>query len=397
MYVRALELIDFRGYARAVVEFEPGPCVVMGPNGVGKTNLIEALYYLATLSSHRVSGDAPLIRSGADRAVVRCSIVHANRELLVELSIEQGKANKARLGRSPVARTRDILGALRLVLFSPEDLRLVKGDPSERRTYLDDLLVLRQPRFAGVLADYDRVLRQRNALLRTSYLARKVTGSQKGDLATLDVWDTHLAQHGAQLLTARLDLCAALRGPLEHAYEAVSGAEGPTAGRLAHLSYAASLSPQRGVTASGTPFEGLMDVHQAELALAEALTSSRPAEIERGMTLVGPHRDDLVLTLGDLPVKGYASHGESWSYALALRLAAYHLLRADGVEPVLVLDDVFAELDADRRERLATTVKDASQVIATCAVEADIPEALRGTRYLVSEGTVRRCGGGGVA
>jgi DNA replication and repair protein RecF len=379
LYVRGLELVDFRSYTRVVVELEPGPCVLVGPNGVGKTNLVEALAYVATLGSHRVATDAPLVRFGASRAVVRCAIIHDERELLVELSIEPGKANKARLGRANVTRARDILGALKLVLFAPEDLTLVRGDPAERRRYLDDLLVSRQPRFAGVRSDYDRVLKQRNALLRSSYLARKTGGNRGGDLSTLDVWDTHLAQHGAKLLAARLELTEALAPHVAGAYDAVS------AGRSdARITYSPSWRAQGDTRESG--------LKEIEAALSAALTEARPSEVERGVTLVGPHRDDLVLTLGELPAKGYASHGESWSFALALRLASYDLLRADGIEPVLVLDDVFAELDAGRRDRLAELVRTASQVIVTCAVDADVPRALRGARYEVGGGEVSRVG-----
>ena len=374
MYVRSLELVDFRSYTRAVVDLDAGPCVLVGPNGVGKTNVIEALGYVATLGSHRVATDAPLVRRGASRAVVRCMIVRDDRELLVELSIEPGKANKARLGRANVTRARDVIGALRMVLFAPEDLSLVRGDPAERRGYLDDLLVARQPRFAGVRADYDRVLKQRNALLRSAYLARKTGGSRGGDLSTLDVWDAHLARHGAQLLTARLELTSALAPYVDKAYDAVSAGRGD-----ARIAYVRSTDPPS-------------ETQTEEEALAAALATARPGEIERGVTLVGPHRDDLVLTLGELPAKGYASHGESWSYALALRLAAYDLLRAEGIEPVLILDDVFAELDVGRRERLAGLVSSASQVLVTCAVDADIPRALHGARYEVREGEVRRVG-----
>ncbi|MEV1331747.1 DNA replication/repair protein RecF [Micromonospora costi] len=377
MYVRRLELVDFRSYERVGVDLEPGANVLIGANGVGKTNLVEALGYVATLDSHRVATDAPLVRMGATSAVIRCAIVHEGRELLVELEIVPGKANRARLGRSPARRARDVLGALRLVLFAPEDLELVRGDPAERRRYLDDLLVSRQPRFAGVRADYERVVKQRNALLRTSYLARKTGGARGGDLSTLAVWDTHLAQHGADLLAGRLELVAALAPHVAKAYDAVAAGRG-----AAGIAYRPSVE--------------LPEPTPDRAALAEALTAalaeSRTAEIERGTTLVGPHRDELALTLGPLPAKGYASHGESWSFALALRLAGYDLLRADGIEPVLVLDDVFAELDAGRRERLAELVGGASQLLVTCAVDDDVPAALRGTRFEVGEGTVRRVG-----
>jgi DNA replication and repair protein RecF len=378
MYVRRLELIDFRSYAQTGVDLDPGPSVFVGPNGHGKTNLIEALGYLATLGSHRVSTDQPLVRAGAQRAVVRCAVVHDERELLIELEIVPGKANRARLGRSPAPRARDIVGALRLVLFAPEDLALVRGDPSERRRYLDDLLVQRQPRFAGVRADYERVLKQRNALLRTAYLARKVggTGGRTADLSTLDVWDTHLARHGAELIAGRLELCRALATHVAKAYDAVSAGRGE-----ARIAYDAK-SWLDGPT-------GEMDRAEIEVCLGTALAAARGSEVERGVTLAGPHRDDVTLTLGDLPAKGYASHGESWSFALALRLAAFELLRAEGIEPVLVLDDVFAELDSGRRQRLAEMVGAASQVLVTCAVEEDVPAVLSGARYTVGDGQVR--------
>jgi len=374
MYVRLLELVDFRSYAAVAVEFEPGPSVLIGPNAIGKTNLVEALGYVATLGSHRVATDAPLVRAGATSAVIRCAIVHDGRELLVELAIEPGKANRVRLGRSPLSRARDVLGALRLVLFAPEDLSLVRGDPADRRRYLDELLVARQPRYAGVRADYERVVKQRNALLRTAYLARKVGGARGADLSTLDVWDAHLAEHGAALLAGRLELCAALAPHVAKAYDAVAAGRGGAA-----IGYRSPLGES--LTADRTALRE---------SLAAALGEARPSEVERGVTLIGPHRDDLALSLGPLPVKGYASHGESWSFALALRLAAYDLLRAEGIEPVLVLDDVFAELDAGRRERLAELVGRATQLFVTCAVEADVPRSLLGTRYTVSEGGVSR-------
>jgi DNA replication and repair protein RecF len=374
MYVRRVELTDFRSYDRVAVDLDPGVSVLVGQNGTGKTNLVEALGYVATLDSHRVATDAPLVRSGAAAAIIRCAIVHDGRELLVELEIVPGKANRARLNRSPVRRSREVLGALRMVLFAPEDLELVRGDPAERRRYLDDLLVARLPRFAGVRADYDRVVKQRNALLRTAYLSRKVGGSRGQDLSTLEVWDQHLAQHGAELLAGRLELVAALGPHLTKAYDAVA------AGRsTAAIAYSSRLG------------ESLVpDRTSLQEALLSSLAERRPAEIERGVTLVGPHRDDLSLMLGELPVRGYASHGESWSFALALRLAAYDLLRSDGIEPVLVLDDVFAELDAGRRDRLAALVADATQLLVTCAVPEDVPVALQGARYAVSPGTVTR-------
>ena len=372
MYVRRLELADFRSYPQVVVEFEPGPNLLVGPNGVGKTNIVEALGYVATLDSHRVATDAPLVRAGASSAVVRCSVVHDQRELLVEISIEPGRANRGRLNGAPTRRPRDVLGALRMVLFAPEDLALVRGEPAERRRYLDDLLVARQPRFAAVRSDYDRVLKQRNALLRTAYLARK-TGAGERDLSTLGVWDTHLAAYGAELLAARLELCSVLGPFVAKAYAAVS------AGRsVAALAYSSAL------------FDSPPDPSALNDMILAALLGARKTEIDRGVTTVGPHRDDVGLHLGELPAKGYASHGESWSLALALRLAAYELLRSEGIEPVLALDDVFAELDVGRRDRLAELVGGASQLIVTCAVVADIPQALQGVRFNVTEGGVSR-------
>jgi DNA replication and repair protein RecF len=385
VYVRRLELADFRSYERLAVDLERGGSVFVGPNGVGKTNLVEALGYVATLGSHRVATDQPLVRAGAAAAVIRCVVVHQGRELFVELEIVPGRANRARVGRSPVRRARDVLGVLRLVLFAPEDLEMVRGDPAERRRYLDDLLVSRLPRFAAVRADYDRVLKQRNALLRTAYLARRAGRVRAGraeeaeggspDLSTLAVWNAHLARHGAEVLAGRLELVDALAPHVTKAYDAVAGGKA-----AATIAYRPSLE--------------LPDVDRPalEAALSAALAQARTAELERGTTLVGPHRDDLGLTLGPLPAKGYASHGESWSYALALRLAAYDLLRADGIEPVLVLDDVFAELDAGRRARLAELVGGADQLLVTCAVADDVPASLVGARFELSEGEVRRVG-----
>jgi DNA replication and repair protein RecF len=387
MYVRAVELVDFRSYPQVSVSLSPGPSVFVGPNGQGKTNLMEALGYLATLGSHRVSSDAPLVRAGAARAVIRAVVVNDGRELVLELELVPGKANRARLNRSPVPRAREILGALRTVLFAPEDLALVRGDPAERRRYLDELLVSRFPRYAGVRADYDRVLKQRNALLRTSYLARRAgrrghggdgESSAATDLRTLDVWDSHLARHGADLVAGRLELVAALGPHLEKAYDAVS-----QGGGRVHAAYRSTLS------ADGDA-ELTADRDVLAARLSAALAKARPQEVERGTTLHGPHRDELLLRLGDLPVKGYASHGESWSVALALRLASFELLRSTGAEPVLILDDVFAELDAGRRERLADLVGGADQVLVTCAVAADVPAALQGGRYDVAAGEVRR-------
>ncbi|GAA2891314.1 DNA replication/repair protein RecF [Streptosporangium fragile] len=389
MHVAHLSLTDFRSYETVDLGMEPGVTAFVGPNGVGKTNLVEALGYVATQSSHRVANDGPLVRQGATRAIIRSVVVRDDRRALIELEINPGRANRARLNRSPVSRPRDVAGMLRTVLFAPEDLAMVKGDPSERRRFLDDLLVVRAPRFAGVRADYERVLKQRGALLRTAAQARRGGGRSTrraendsafaaagaGDpLSTLEVWDAHLARHGAELLAARLELVEALRPLVAASYAAL--APGSAA---ACLEYRGTLP-----AGAGTDRAALAE------ALRAALLEVRAAELERGVTLVGPHRDDLFLGLGDLPARGYASHGESWSFALALRLAAYDLLRADGGDPVLILDDVFAELDSKRRRRLAEMVAPAEQVLITAAVPDDVPAELVGSRFDVTEGGVSR-------
>ncbi|MFB7632471.1 DNA replication/repair protein RecF [Streptomyces sp. NPDC056149] len=375
MHVTHLSLADFRSYARVEVPLDPGVTAFVGPNGQGKTNLVEAVGYLATLGSHRVSSDAPLVRMGADRAIVRAAVTQGERQQLIELELNPGKANRARINRSSQVRPRDVLGIVRTVLFAPEDLALVKGDPGERRRFLDELITARSPRMAGVRADYDRVLKQRNTLLKTAALARRHGGRQM-DLSTLDVWDQHLARAGAELLSQRLDLIAALRPLADKAYEQLAPGGGPLG-----LEYRGSAGEAMAAAANREELYG---------ALLAALGEARKNEIERGVTLVGPHRDELLLKLGQLPAKGYASHGESWSYALALRLASYELLRAEGNEPVLVLDDVFAELDSRRRERLAELVAPGEQVLVTAAVDDDVPGVLAGARYAVSGGTVER-------
>ncbi|MFI5734534.1 DNA replication/repair protein RecF [Kribbella sp. NPDC051587] len=378
MYVTALGLLDFRSYQQAEVELAPGVTAFVGPNGHGKTNLVEAIHYTATLGSHRVATDAPLVRAGAPRAIVRTEIrSQYDRDVVVELEINPGKANRARINRSPVPRPREVLGLLRTVLFAPEDLALVKGDPSERRRFLDELLTLRAPRMAGVRADYDRVLKQRNSLLRSASQARRQnrSSSAEAQLRTLEVWDSNLARTGSELLATRLELLEALRPLTADAYDAVARGKGD-----ARLEYKSSIPLEPGVTSR----EQLAEV------LLATVHEKRQDELDRGVSLVGPHRDDVVLGLGDLPAKGYASHGESWSYALALRLASYELLRADGGEPVLILDDVFAELDTSRRDRLAELVAPAEQVLVTAAVGADVPAELSGVRFDVGDGTVRR-------
>ncbi|XVQ11007.1 DNA replication/repair protein RecF [Spirillospora sp. CA-255316] len=374
MHVAHLSLQDFRSYATAEVALEPGVTAFVGPNGQGKTNLVEAIGYVASHGSHRAATDAPLVRHGAPRAIVRAGVVKDDRKALIELEINPGKANRARLNRSPVPRPREILGMLRTVLFAPEDLALVKGDPGERRRFMDELLTARAPRFAGVRSDYDRVLKQRNALLKSAAVHRRAPGPEV--LATLDVWDSHLARTGAELLAARVELVSALRPLVARSYAAL--APGSDA---ADLVYKSSLGD-----------EAELSTDRAKLAeqLLAGVAGARRQELERGVSLIGPHRDELMLRLGELPARGYASHGESWSFALGLRLGAFDLLRDDGDDPVLILDDVFAELDTGRRSRLAEMVAPAEQVLITAAVPVDVPEELTGGSYTVSGGQVTR-------
>ena len=392
MHLTRLALTDFRSYAELSLELGPGVTTFSGPNGEGKTNLVEAIGYLATLGSHRVATDAPLVRRGADRAVLRAAVTGAQGGALVEIELNPGRANRVRLNRAPMPRPRDILGALRTVLFAPEDLALVKGDPGERRRFLDELLVATAPRYAGLRADYERVLRQRTALLKSAGAKGHLRGAARESMtATLDAWDAQLAQAGAPLLAGRMRLVAALRPHVTAAYEAVSGG---VAGESSGMSYRASVLNNDGFDGDGAggadPGQDA-DVPGLETAMLKALAGVRASELDRGVCLVGPHRDELELFVGGLPARGYASHGESWSLALALRLASFALLRQGREDPVLILDDVFAELDAGRRDRLAALVADGEQVLITAAVPADVPERARGRAVHRPRGRGRRC------
>jgi len=380
VHLSRLSLTDYRNYAVAEVALGPGATTFLGANGQGKTNLLEAAGYLATFGSHRVATDAPLIRQGAEQAIVRGGIISAGRDSLLEVEINAGRANRVRVNRAPV-RPREALGILRCVLFAPEDIAMVKGDPDQRRRYLDDLLVLMRPRYAGVRSDYERVLRQRTALLKSI----KARGAVPAE--ALQVWDDHLVTAGATLTAGRLRLVAAMRPFLAASYSAVSGAERDTG-----LRYRMSAVGNEGRVADGAaPQESDdpdADPEKLALALRDALAARRRAELERAVCLVGPHRDDLELRIGGLPARGYASHGESWSLALALRLAGYQLLRGEGEDPVLMLDDVFAELDSGRRDRLAAVVAGAEQVLVTAAVAEDVPPSLAGARFRVASGVI---------
>lgn len=387
MHVSQLVLYDFRSYPEVEVRLEPGATAFIGRNGQGKTNLVEAIDYLSRLGSHRVSSDTPLIRSGAERALVRAAVVKQGRTATLEVELNAGRANRARVNRAVLPRTRELIGLVRTVLFSPEDIALVKGDPSDRRRFLDDLLVLRTPRLAGVRADYDRVLRQRNTLLKTARQARG-EAQRTAMLDTLSIWDEQLAAAGAELVRQRMALVDGLRPYLGDAYAAVARGAGR---EDAEITYQCSfeLPAAEPIAPDDEPAE---QQDPLTAALLDALAQRRRDELDRGITLVGPHRDELLLTLGNadlrLPVKGYASHGESWSFALALRLASYDLLRADGDDPILILDDVFAELDEERRRQLAALVAGAEQVLVTAAVDADVPQVLAGRRFRVADGQV---------
>jgi DNA replication and repair protein RecF len=375
LYVSHLTLHNFRSYADVDVPLEAGVTAFIGRNGQGKTNLVEAIDYLSRLSSHRVASDAPLVRAGSDQAIVRAAVVKDGRTAVLEVELNPGRANRARINKSTLPKVRELVGLVRTVIFSPEDLTLVKGDPSDRRRFLDDLLVLRTPRLAGTRADYDRVLKQRNSLLKSARF-----GNRQSALSTLGVWDANLARVGAELLHERLRLVDALRPYVGRAYETVArGASRDDA----KIDYKSSI-----------PELAELDELPDRAALTDALMAEverrRDDELDRGISLVGPHRDELLLALGDLPAKGYASHGESWSFALALRLASFDLLRDDGDDPILILDDVFAELDTERRRQLAELVAGAEQVLVTAAVAADVPEVLAGVRYVVADGEVTR-------
>jgi DNA replication and repair protein RecF len=376
VHLTRLALTDFRSYADLSIGLGPGVTTFSGPNGEGKTNLLEGIGYLATLGSYRVATDTPLVRRGAERAVLRAAVTGAHSSALVEVELNPGRANRVRLNRAPLPRPRDILGTLRTVLFAPEDLALVKGDPGDRRRFLDDLLVATAPRYAGIRADYERVLRQRTALLKSAGAKGHLRGAARESMtATLDAWDAQLARTGAPLLAGRMRLVADLRPHVAAAYQAVSGG---LSGGAPVVSYRCS------VDAIGQDDQ----VPGLEAAMLKSLARVRASELDRGVCLVGPHRDELELSVGGLPARGYASHGESWSLALALRLASFALLRQGREDPVLMLDDVFAELDAGRRDRLAVLVADAEQVLITAAVPADIPDVLAGARFTVRAGVI---------
>lgn len=388
MIVEHLSLVDFRNYATAELALHRGPNVLVGRNGQGKTNLAEAVVFLATLGSHRVSSDAPMVRDGQEFAVIRARLSHGERRVLVEVQINRQGSNKARINGSP-SKTNELPRYAHVVLFAPEDLQIVRGDPSARRRFADQLLIQRTPRLAAVLGDYDRVLKQRNALLKSAR-ARGIRGDA---LSTLDVWDDKLVSLGSEIITARQRLAADLQQPVADAYAAIAGAD-----HRPRLDWALSVAggdpeddDDRDEADGASPAEDVRgDARRIAEMFRASLAAKRSHELDRGLTLTGPHRDDLVLKVRDLPVKGYASHGESWSVALALRLASAELLRSESPagDPVLILDDVFAELDADRRQRLAALTAGYEQVVVTAAVEEDIPDVLHAHVVRIAAGTI---------
>ena len=371
MFVTHLTLSDFRNYTSLDVELVPGPNLFVGSNGQGKTNLVESLGYLSTLGSHRVSSDQAMIRQGQDTAIIRARLAHDGRELLAEVELNRSSPNRAQVNRSAI-KTRELPRYFSSVLFAPEDLALVRGEPSGRRRFMDELLVLRAPRMSGVIADYERVLRQRNTLLKSA----RASGIKENQLSTLEIWDDRLVALGTELIRARAQLVSELAPEVARAYGAIAGAD-----------HAATLSSQLSILASNpdsdendatATVQDVPTVEQVTTDFRNSLARLRRAELDRGVTLAGPHRDDLVLGLNGMPARGYASHGESWSFALALKLASAAVLRRESSsgDPVLVLDDVFAELDQSRRSRLGAAVADFEQVLITAAVFDDVPAEL---------------------
>jgi len=383
MHIKHLSLSNFRNYSTLELPLQPGVNLLVGRNGQGKTNLVEAIFYAATLNSHRVSGYLPLVKHQQDKAVMRILAGFEDRVNLIELELNVSGSNRARINRSDTPRVRDILGLVSAVIFSPEDLDIVKRDPSNRRAFIDDLLVQLTPRLAGVFSDYDRVLKQRNTLLKTS---RNLPKDSPG-LDTLAAWDDSLIKLGTEIIAFRQDLIKRIAVPLLASYEAIADEKNNPS-----IKYKSSLTGSNIVEPEVFVEDFLVtsDREEIETQFRTKLELVKSKELERGISLVGPHRDDLVLYLGDYPAKGFVSHGESWSYALALKLASAQLLReeARAGDPILILDDVFAELDSTRRTRLANLVSDNEQVLITAAVVEDVPTELSANRIFVTAGEI---------
>jgi len=373
MHVISLTAVDFRSYSFVEINLEPGVTTFIGSNGQGKTNLVEAISYCSTLSSHRVSQDLPLVKADQPRAIVRTGVKYQDRTNWLEVEIWPSKTNKAKLNGSDCKKTKDILGILQTITFSPEDLILVKGDPGQRRYFLDDLLVQKSSSYAGIKTDYERVLKQRNALLKSAGPARK--NNLDSVLATLDIWNEQLINFGSQIILARHQIINELLPYVSKSY-----AELAPSSKALNITYLPNVSAEN------------MTLNDLVTATKQKLQERQQDELDRGLTLVGPHRDDLEIMIGELPAKGYASHGESWSVALALRLASFDLLKATSPagDPVLILDDVFAELDVARRNQLILRVKNVEQVLITAAVAEDVPKELVGNKLYVNNGKVEK-------
>ncbi|VEH81480.1 Recombination protein F [Corynebacterium kutscheri] len=377
MYLRSLSLTDFRSWPELEIELNPGVTVFIGRNGFGKTNIVEAIGYIAHLGSHRVSQDSPLVRQGCDSARISATAINQGRELSAHLLIKAKGTNQAQINRTRLKSSRELLGVVKTVLFSPEDLALVRGEPEGRRRFLDHIIATRKPRLAGVKADYDKVLRQRNSLLKNAGVAlRRGYGTDESALLTLDVWDQQLSALGAQVIHARQKLVAELNPLVHSAYAGIAPESRPAA-----IRYISTIDALNNANT-------LIDIEVIEAMMLSELGAKRQREIERGGSLVGPHRDDLDLLLGNYPAKGFASHGETWSMALSLRLAEFELVRSDGTDPILILDDVFSELDAQRREKLVALAASAEQVLITAAVAGDLPVNLTSGTQLITH-TVR--------
>ena len=361
MRINKLALTNFRSYSSLQLDFEPGVTTFIGDNGSGKTNIAESLIYLAFLSSHRVSNNVPLISLGNQQAIVRAEVQREDRTLQIDLEINATKTNRARINGNPTRSQRDLLGAIQIVYFSPEDLDLVRGEPGNRRDFLDRLLITRTPRLAGVIADYERVVKQRNALLKTRTSA-----------AALAPWNEQLIKLGAELTAERIALVDVLNPWVAKNYANLNEV------KPASISYKCSTE---GVT---------KNIDENITALTARLEEVAYQEIERGVSLIGPHRDDLNLQIGDFPAKGYASHGESWSMAISLRIGSFNLLKSEGSSPILILDDVFAELDTSRRTQLMSATQLAEQTFITAAVESDLPQELLTQKYYVTPGAVKK-------
>ncbi|MCU1424604.1 MAG: recF [Microbacteriaceae bacterium] len=384
MIVTHLNLSDFRNYETVDVAMVAGANVFVGSNGQGKTNLVEALGFLSTLGSHRVSSDHAMIRQGQDAATVRARLEHGDRQILAEVQINRSGANRAQINRS-VIKTRELPRYFSSVLFAPEDLSLVRGEPSGRRRFMDELLVQQSPRLSGVMVDYERVLKQRNSLLKSA----RASGIRENQLSTLEIWNERLVEFGSVIIQARSSMIAQLLPEVVSAYSAIAGAE-HHASLASHLSILSNDTADEATIEQAAVRGGALDLAEIENNFRSALARLRRAEVDRGITLAGPHRDDLVLELNDLPARGYASHGESWSFALALKLASAEVLRRDSVtgDPVLILDDVFAELDQSRRARLARAVEGFEQVLITAAVLEDVPHKLAAHIVRIKSGRI---------